>query len=80
MKATTNNGADRSSALACLDTIRMSEHERRRANAGLRNGELIAELVLRAVAKVRAIARYIEHAAVGLASGIVAMSAKHTKH
>ncbi len=80
MKATTDNAADRSGAVTRLDTIRMSEEQHSQANARLRNGELIAELVLRAVADTRAIARGVEHAAVSLASGIKAMLAKPVKH
>jgi hypothetical protein len=58
----------------------MSEQERRHARASLRDGELIADLVLRAAADMRAIARCIEHAAVSLARGIKAMLAKPAKH
>lgn len=80
MKATTDKAADRSSVVTRLDTIRMSEQERRQAIASLRDGELIAEIVLRAAAGMRAIARCVEHAAVSLASGIKAMLAKPVKH
>ncbi len=80
MKATTDKEVDRSSVFTRLDTIRMSEQERRHAKASLRDGELIAELVLRAAADMRAIARCVEYAAVSLASGIKAMLAKPVKH
>ena len=80
MKARTDNAADRSHVLARLDTIRMGEQERRHAYASVREGELIAELVLRAVADMRAFARGVEHAAVSLVSGIKTMLAKPVKH
>ena len=80
MKATTDKAADRSGVLTRLDTIRMGEHERWRANGSLRNGEFIAELVLRAVADMRAIACYVEHVTTSLASWIKAMFAKPVKH
>lgn len=80
MKATTDKAADRSRVYTRLDTIRMSELERRHAYASLRDGELIAELVLRAAADMRAIAQCVEGAAVSLASGIKAMLAKPVKH
>lgn len=80
MKTTTDKEVDRSSVFTRLDTIRMSEQERRHAKASLRDGELIAELVLRAAADMRAIARCVEYAAVNLASGIKAMLAKPVKH
>jgi hypothetical protein len=78
MKATTDKAADR--VYTRLDTIRMSELDRRHAYASLHNGELIAELVLRAAADMRAIARYLEHAAVSLASGISTMLTRPVKH
>ncbi len=80
MKATTDKAADRPTVFTSLDTIRMSKQERRHAYASLRNGELIAELVLRAGADMRAIARCVEYAAVSLASGIKAMFAKPVRH
>jgi hypothetical protein len=80
MKPTTDNAADKSSAVTRLDTIRMSKEQRRQAYASLHDAELIAELVLRAVADMRAIARGVEHAAASLASGIKAMLAKPVKH
>ena len=46
----------------CLDAIRMSAPERRRACASLRQGEFIARLVLRAAAALHAIAPCIEYA------------------
>lgn len=80
MKAMTDKEADRPGIFARLDTIRMSELERRDAYASLRTGELIADLVLRAADDMRAIARYVEHAGVSLASGIRTMLAKPVKH
>jgi len=80
MKVTTNKATDGSGVFTRLDTIRMSELERWHANASLRDGELIADLVLRAAADMRAIARCVERTAVGLASGIKAMLAKPAKH
>ena len=80
MKTTTDKEVDRSSVFTRLDTIRMSEQERRHAKASLRHGELITELVLRAAADMRAIAQCVEGAAVSLASGIKAMLAKPVKH
>jgi hypothetical protein len=80
MKAMTDKAADRSRANIRLETIRMSELERRHAYAGLRDGELIAELVLRAAADMRAIAHGVEHAAVSLATGIKGIFAKPVKH
>jgi hypothetical protein len=58
----------------------MSELDRRHAYASLHNGELVAELVLRAAADMCAIARYVERAAVGLVGGIRTMFAKPLKH
>lgn len=63
-----------------LDSIRMSELDRRRAYTNLRNGELVAELVLRAAADLRAIAQYAEHAALRLASSIRAMLADFSRY
>lgn len=80
MKAKTDKAACRSNVSTRLDTIRMSELERRQAYSSLRNGELMADLVLRAAAEVHAVARYLEHAAVSLASGIRALVAKPVKH
>ena len=80
MKVTMDKAADSPSVYTRLDTIRLSEQERSHAYASLRNGEFIAELVLRAAADMRAIARGVEHAGVGLASGIKAMLAKPIKH
>ena len=79
MKATTDKAAVRPSVATRLDTIRMSERDRRQANASLRDGELIGELLLRAAADMRAIARGVEYAALSLASGIKAMFAKPVK-
>lgn len=80
MKTMTDKAAHRSSVYTDLDTIRMSELKRRHAYASLRDGELIAELVLRAAAEMRAIARGVEHAATSLARGIKTMLAKPVKH
>lgn len=80
MKAITEKTAGESSICTRLDTIRMSEYERRRAYASLRDGELTASLVLRAVADMRAIAQGIAHAAVGLARRIRVTLAKPVKH
>ena len=77
MKATTYQAADR--AHTRLDTIRMSQLDRRHAYASLHNGEFIIKLVLRAAADLRAIPRYVEHAAVSLASGIRTMLARPAK-
>lgn len=80
MNAMTDKASNRSSVFTRLDTIRMSQEQRRQANASLRDAELIAGLVLRAAADMRAIARGVEHAAVSLASGIKAMFARPVKH
>jgi hypothetical protein len=58
----------------------MSEAERRQAYASLRDGELIASMLLRAAADLRIIARGVEHVAVSLAGSIKAMFAKPVKH
>ena len=80
MKTTTDTTAETSGFVTRLDSIRMGKEQRRQARASLREGELIAELVLRAVADIGAIARSVEHAAVILTSGIKAMWAKPVKH
>ena len=80
MKGMTDKATYRSSLDIRLDTIRMSELDRRQAYASFRNGELIAALLVRAAADMRAIARYVEHAAVSLAGGIKAMLEKPVKH
>jgi len=58
----------------------MSDYERWRANASLRQGELIAEFVMRVAADIRAVAHGIEHAAASVVSSIKAMLAKPVKH
>jgi len=80
MNAIKDKAADRSGVYARLDTIRMSELQRTHAYASLRQGELVAELVLRAAADMRAVAHYVEGAGAGLANAIKAMFAKHVKH
>jgi len=80
MKATTNKAAGGSSVYAWLDTIRLSDADRRNAYFSLRNGERIAEVMLRAADLLRGIARCAEHAAASLASSIKAMLAKPVKH
>ena len=80
MKAMTDTAADGSAVHTRLGTIRMSELQLRHARASLRDGELIAELVLRAAADMRAIGQGIGHAAASLANGIKAMFAKPVKH
>ena len=80
MKAITDKAADRSNVYARLDTIQMSELERRHAKASMRNADLIVELVLRAAADMRAVAQGVVHAAASLASGIKATLAKPVKH
>jgi hypothetical protein len=64
MKATTDKAADRSSVHNRLDAMCMSEEDRRHAKASMRDAELVAEIVLRAAADMRAVA----HAIAGLAS------------
>ena len=76
MYANSNNAIDRSGGYTCLDTIRMSEHERRHARESLRDGELVADLLLRAAADMGAVARYVETAAASLARGIKTILAK----
>ncbi len=76
MKAMTDTAVDRSSAYARLDAMHISEEERRLAKASLRQGELIAELLLRAVADARAITQGVEHAAVSLANGVKTLFAR----
>jgi hypothetical protein len=80
MKTMTDKTTDRSGIHTSLDSIRMSESGRRHAETGLRNGERIAGLVLRAAADMHALARYAEHAAASLAGGIRTMFAKPVKH
>lgn len=80
MKTTTDKAADRSSVYTRLDAIRMSEEDRRHAKASMRDAELIADLVLRAAADMRAVAQGVAHAAAGLVSGIKAMLAKPVEH
>jgi hypothetical protein len=76
----TDKAADESNVYARLDTILMSEPERRQPKASVRNAELIVDLVLRATADMRAVAQGVEHAAAALASGIKMMLAKPVKH
>ncbi len=80
MKAMTDKAADWSSIHARLDTIPMSQSERAHAYTSLRNAELIADLVLRAAADMRAIGQIAERAAAGLASAFKTMLAKPVKH
>lgn len=80
MKALTHPATDMSSVVTSLATIRMSGLERRRAYVTLSNGKVIAELLLGAAANILAIARYVESAAVNLASGTKAMFVKPAKH
>ena len=80
MNANTDNAVDRSGVYTCLEKIRMSERERWHARESLRDGELVAELVLRAAADMAAIARGIAHAASALAGGVKALLAKPIKH
>jgi hypothetical protein len=80
MKTRSDDIANRSSLEIRLDTIRMSELDRRQAYASLRNAELVAGLVLRAAADMRAIARGVEGVAAGLAGGIKGLFAKPVKH
>jgi len=80
MTVTTDKTADRSSVYGSLDSIRMSELQRRHARASLRDGEFIAELALHAVAGMGAIARGAEHAAVSMGNGIRAMLAQPARH
>jgi len=80
MTATTDKTADWSNVYGSLDSVRMSQLQRRHARASLRDGELIAELVLRAAAGMRAIVRSVEHAVVSLACGIRAMFAQPARH
>jgi hypothetical protein len=80
MKVTTDITPDKSQVYARLDTIRMSALERRHVYASLRDGERIAELLLRAAAGMRAIARYVERACASLVGGIRTVFAKPVKH
>ncbi len=80
MKAMTDKAADRSNAYAGLETIPMSADERAHAYASLRNGERIADLVLRAAADMRAVGQFAERAAASLAGAFKAMLAKPVKH
>jgi hypothetical protein len=80
MKTKSDDVANRSSLEIRLDTIRMSELDRRQAYSSLRNAEMVAGLVLRAVADMRAIARGVEYAVASLVGGIKAMFAKPVKH
>ena len=80
MKAITDKAADRSNVYGRLDTIQMSELERSRAKASMRNADLVVELVLRAAADMRAVAQGVAHAAAGLASGIKTTLVKPIKH
>jgi hypothetical protein len=63
-----------------LDSICMSESERCSAEASLRDGELIAALVLRAADTVRGLAQSLALAASTLASGIKSTLTKPVKH
>ncbi len=80
MNTNTDNAIDRSGVYTCLDKIRMSERERWHARESLRDGELVAELVLRAVSDMAAIARGIGRAVSSLAMAIKALLAKPVKH
>jgi hypothetical protein len=80
MTAATDKTADGSSVYGSLDSVRMSQLQRRHARASLNDGELIAGLVLGAAAGMRAIAHSVEHAAVSVASGIRAMLAQPARH
>jgi len=78
MKATINKAVSYSAV--CLHNIPMNAHERRRANEGLRQGELFAEFVMGVLADLGTGARAIEHAIAGVAHAIRAMFAKPVKH
>jgi hypothetical protein len=79
MKTRSYDVANRSSLVIRLDTIRMSELDRRQAYANLHNAELVAGLVLRAVDDLCLIARGVEYVAASLAGSIKAMFAKPVK-
>ena len=80
MENLTDKAADGSSVHTHLETIPMSADQRAHAYTSLRNGELIADLVLRAAADMRAIGQIAERAAASLASAFKAMLAKPAKH
>ena len=80
MKTATDTPIDRSDIYRRLDAVRMSNADRRHARASLQDGELLADILFRAAADIRAIARYVERGAVNLAAGIKAIFAKPAKH
>ena len=63
-----------------MNAIPMNEYERWRANASLRQGELIADLVLRLVADLGAVVHALEHGIASVAHAIKVMLAKPVKH
>ena len=80
MNAIQDKAAVTSGVYTRLESIRMSEPERMHAYASLRQGELVAELVQRAAADMRAVAQCVEGAGASLANAIKAMFARHAKH
>lgn len=80
MNAMQNKAAVTSGVYTRLETIRMSQPERMHAYASMRQGELVAELVLRAAADMRAVAQLAESAGASLAHAVKSMFAKHAKH
>lgn len=80
MKTTTDNTLDWRVIHKRLDSVRMSEYDRRRAKESLRNAERIVELLLPLVDAVGSIGHGVEHAVYGMAHGIKAIFAKPAKH
>jgi len=80
MTAMPKKTVDRSDVYTLLDTIHMNERERSRARASLRNGEVIAETILRAAADMHSIAQGVRHVAAGMARGIRTLFAKPVKY
>ena len=79
MKTSTDTSNDRSDIYRSLDTVRMSNADRRHARASLRDAELIADLLFRAAADMRSIAGFVEHGAMNLANAVRAIFAKPAK-
>ena len=80
MSATTDKAIPCPDLLCRLDTVRMSGQQRRQAEASLRDGELVAALVLHLTSDAAAIARGIVHAVSTMANGVKALLAKPVKH
>jgi hypothetical protein len=79
MKAATETKAGNADVFRRLDSVSMSKADRQHARASLRDGEFIAEQLMRAAAGIGAVAELLEYAAASTARVIKAMFVKRGK-